>query len=127
MPHLMLYGTRLRGYAPYAHGLWSGSTEWIILRMAHKRKLANRLSYSKHWISFHIIYYPLYILIMQLYHDSGSMRNSDRISQLRSHFLISADVTTSNISPLWFCITTPINEHAIYLTTSAVKDFAWSG
>jgi hypothetical protein len=41
MPCPMLYGSRLRGYVPYARGLRSGLTEWIILRMAHKRKLAN--------------------------------------------------------------------------------------
>jgi uncharacterized membrane protein YjdF len=37
----MLYGSRLRGYVPYARRLQSGLAEWIILRMARKRKLAN--------------------------------------------------------------------------------------
>jgi hypothetical protein len=37
----MLYGSRLRGYVPYARRLQSGLTEWIILRMAGKRKLVN--------------------------------------------------------------------------------------
>jgi hypothetical protein len=64
MPRLMLYGSRLRGYAPYARGLRSGPTEWLILRMARKRKLANRLSYSEQWVNFHIIYYPLCMLII---------------------------------------------------------------
>jgi hypothetical protein len=41
MPRLMFYGSRLCSYVPYAHGLRSGPIEWIILRMAHKRKLAN--------------------------------------------------------------------------------------
>jgi hypothetical protein len=41
MPHPMLYGSCLCGYVPYAHGLWSDPAEWIILRIAHKRKLAN--------------------------------------------------------------------------------------
>jgi hypothetical protein len=77
MPHLMLHGLRLRGYAPYAHGLQSSPTERIILRMNHKRKLANRLSYSEHWINFHIIYYPLYVLIMQVYCEFGHMLDSD--------------------------------------------------
>jgi hypothetical protein len=44
-------------FAPYARGLWSGLTEWIIVRMAHKRKLANRLSYSEHWINILPIIY----------------------------------------------------------------------
>jgi hypothetical protein len=81
MPHPMLYGSRLRGYAPYAYGLQSrsGLTEWIILRMAHKRILTNCLSYSEHWINFHIIYYLLYMLIMQVYHDSGRMRDFGRM------------------------------------------------
>jgi hypothetical protein len=52
----MLYVLRLCGYAPYAHGLLSCPTEWIILRMARKRKLTNCLSYLEHWIDFHIIY-----------------------------------------------------------------------
>jgi hypothetical protein len=105
MPHLMLYGSHLHGCALYARGLRSGPAEWTILRMARKRKLANRLSYSENWINFHIIYYPLYILIMQVYHDSGRMcdfgrmPDSGHISRLRSHFLTSVDITTSDISP----------------------------
>jgi hypothetical protein len=71
----MLYGSRLRGYAPYARRLWSGLAEWIILRIARKRKLANCLSYSEHWINFHIKYYPLYMLVIQVYYDSGCMRD----------------------------------------------------
>jgi hypothetical protein len=71
MPRPMLYGSRLRGYTVYARRLRSGPAEWIILRMARKRKLANSLSYLEHWINFHIIYYLLYMLILQVYHDSG--------------------------------------------------------
>jgi hypothetical protein len=52
MPRPMLHGLCLRGYAPYAHRLRSCSTEWIIRRIAHKRKSANLLAYSKKWISF---------------------------------------------------------------------------
>jgi hypothetical protein len=47
--------------------------------MARKRKLANCLSYLEHWIHFYIIYYPLYMLIMQIYHDSGRMRDFGRM------------------------------------------------
>jgi hypothetical protein len=47
--------------------------------MAHKRKLANYLYYSEHWIKFHIIYYLVYMLIMQVYHDNGHMHNSSRM------------------------------------------------
>jgi hypothetical protein len=36
-----LYGSRLRGYVPYTRGLRSDPAKWIILQMAHKRKLAN--------------------------------------------------------------------------------------
>jgi hypothetical protein len=79
MPRPMLYGSRLCGYAPYARGVWSGPAEWIILQMAHTGKLANHLSYSEHLINFHIIYYPLYMLIIQIYHDSGRMRDFGRM------------------------------------------------
>jgi hypothetical protein len=85
MPHPMLYGSHLHGYAPYARGLKSGLIEWIILRMARKKKLANHLSYSEHWINFHIIYYPLYMLIMQVYYDSSRMRDSGQKIRLRSY------------------------------------------
>jgi hypothetical protein len=66
MPRLMLHGLRLHDYAPYTRGLWSVPTEWIIWRIARKRKSTNLLSYSKLWISFRIIYYLLYMLIMQV-------------------------------------------------------------
>jgi hypothetical protein len=79
MPRLMLHGLCLRGYAPYARGLRSGLTEWIILRRTSKMKLANCLSYLEHWINFHIIYYQLYMLMMQVYHDSGRMRDFGRM------------------------------------------------
>jgi hypothetical protein len=101
----MLYGSRLRGYAPYAHGLWSGLVEWIILRMTRKRKLANCLSYSEYLKFFHIIYYSLYMLIMQVYHDSGCIHGfghmpySGQKIWLRSYILTSVDVTTLDVSP----------------------------
>jgi hypothetical protein len=109
MPRLMLYGSRLYGYAPYARGLRSCTIEWIILWMARKRKLTNCLSYSEHWINFHIIYYPLYMLIMQVYHDSDRMRDFDHMpdsdrkiwlrSRLRPPFPTPVDITTSDVSP----------------------------
>jgi hypothetical protein len=45
------------------------------------------------------------MLIIQVYHDSGRMRDfghipdSGRISRLYSHFLTPVDVTTSDVSP----------------------------
>jgi hypothetical protein len=99
MPRPMLYGSRLRGYTPYAHGLRSGPAEWIILQMTHNWKFTNRLSYLEHWINFYIIYYPLYMLIMQVYHDFSRMCDFGHMpdsghpsrllstSQLRTHLL----------------------------------------
>jgi hypothetical protein len=100
-----VYGSRLHGYALYARKLRSGPIEWIILGIARKRKLANYLSYPEHWINFHIIYYPLYMLILQVYHNSGRLRDfgrmpdSGRISRLRSHFLTPVNIATSDVSP----------------------------
>jgi hypothetical protein len=51
------------------------------------------LSYFEQWMNFHIIYYPLYMLIMLVWHDSG------RISWLQSHFFTPADVMTLVVSP----------------------------
>jgi hypothetical protein len=112
MPHPMLYGPCLCGYAPYTHELWSGPAGWIILRMARKRKLVNRLSYSEHWIHFYIIYYPLYKLIMHVYHDSSHMHDFGRMpdcswkiwlrsmSQLRTHLLT---MVAHHDSGQWVC------------------------
>jgi hypothetical protein len=61
------------------HVLWSGLAECIVLRMTPKKKLANYLSYLEHWINFHIIYYLLYMLIIQVYHDSRCMRDFGRM------------------------------------------------
>jgi hypothetical protein len=135
----MLYGSRFCGYAPYAHGLRSCPFECIILRMARKMKLTNCLSYSEHWINFHIIYYPLYILIMQVYHDSermrdfGCMPDSGRKIWLRSYIQTLVALPDSGrchnfgrISWLRLHNITPINERATCLTYSAVKDFEWS-
>jgi hypothetical protein len=126
MPCSMLYGSRLRGYTPYAHMLRSGLGELIILRMDHKRKLANCLSYSEYWINFYIIYYSLYMLIMQVYYDSNHMRDfdpmpdSDRKIWLQSYILTPVDVTTSDISSdssctsqLW-SMSVPLSYHLSY-------------
>jgi hypothetical protein len=80
----MLYGSRLRGYTPYARGLRSGLTEWIIWRIIHKRKLANCFIYSEQWMNFHIIYYPLCMFIMQVYHDSDRKMRHRSYTRLRS-------------------------------------------
>jgi hypothetical protein len=150
MPRLMLHGPRLRGYAPYARGLRSGPTEWIILWMAGKRKLTNQLSYLEHRINFHIIYYPLYMLIMQVCLDSGRIRNfghmvdsghmrdfdckpdSGRKIWLQSYIPTPVTLPDSGqhhdfgrLSWPQLRIMTPVNECVACLTTSAVKDFAW--
>jgi uncharacterized protein (DUF2062 family) len=55
-------------------------------------------------MNFHVIYYPLYMLIMQVDHDSGRMHDfghmldSGHISRLWSPFLTLVDVTTSDVS-----------------------------
>jgi hypothetical protein len=60
MPRQMLYKSCLRGYTPYAGGLRSSLTEWIIQWMAHKRKLANIFivfrAMKKSYLILHIIY-----------------------------------------------------------------------
>jgi hypothetical protein len=97
----MLYGPCLRCYAPYAWVLRSNPTEWIIRRIARKRKLANPFISFETMIFFHIIYYPLYMLIMQahpafdrwswlqscmrnpvMHHDSGRTSQHWSTSQL---------------------------------------------
>jgi hypothetical protein len=60
MPHQILYKPCLRGYTPYAGGLRSSLTEWIIQWIAHKRKLANIFivfrAMKKSYLILHIIY-----------------------------------------------------------------------
>jgi hypothetical protein len=62
-------------------------------------------TYLGQLINFHVLYYPLYMLIMQVYHNYGCMRDfdrmpdSDRISWLWSHFQIPVDVMTPIVSP----------------------------
>jgi hypothetical protein len=92
----------LCGYAPYAHGLRSDPAEWIILQMARKRKLANWLLYSEHRKKFHIIYYSLYMLIMQVYHDFGHMHKFDRMpdSSRMSRLRSTSELRTSLLTPV---------------------------
>jgi hypothetical protein len=76
----MLYRSQLHGYAPYARELRSDLTEWIIRRITRKRKSVNRLFIQSNEYVFHIIYYTLYMLIMQVYHDSDRMRDFGHMS-----------------------------------------------
>jgi hypothetical protein len=73
-------------------GLWSSLTEWIIRRIAHKRKLANHFILFKTIKKFvHVIYFPLYKLTVQVHHDSG------HTSQLRSGYPTSIALPDSNL------------------------------
>jgi hypothetical protein len=69
---------------PYAHGLQSSPVEWIILQMAHKMKLANSFILFEQWINFHVLYYPLYMLIMQVFSDFGRKTRFRSFDWLRS-------------------------------------------
>jgi hypothetical protein len=69
---------------------------------------------------FHFIYYPLYILTMQVYHDYGRMPDSDQKIWLRSYILTPIALTDSGrhhnfrcLSWLRLRIMTPVNEHAL--------------
>jgi hypothetical protein len=121
-------------HTPYAHGLRSGPTKWIIWRITRKRKSTKLLSYITHdaclWSRY--ITTPvgrcdsdrmpdsgrktrlwsyarlqLYILTPDALPDSGRRHDTGRISWLRSRIMASVD------------------EHAAFLIISAVKDFAW--
>jgi hypothetical protein len=124
MPRPMLYGSRLHGYTPYAQGLWSVLAEWIILRMAHKGKLANPFILFRAMNKFSCLILP----IIHAY-DTGISRlrsyawpwwyawlwsedttsivcptpigiyDSSRISWLQLHFLTPIDVMTPVVSP----------------------------
>jgi hypothetical protein len=108
----------LHGCEPYAQGLRSSPTEWIIQRIADKGKLASPFILFKTMNKFfHIIYYPLYMLIMQVYpdfgrmvtpvkcptpigrHDSGRMPDSDRKTRLRSYPQQWSEDATPVVSP----------------------------
>jgi hypothetical protein len=69
--HVRCYESHLRGYTPYAHGLLPGPTKWVIRQITYKRKSSNLLSIQSNKWFFHIIYYLLCMLIMQVSHDSG--------------------------------------------------------
>jgi hypothetical protein len=96
-----------------------------------KRKLANHFIYSKQWMIFYIIYYPLYMLIMQVYHDSDHMRDFDRMPDSGRKIWLRSYILTPVVSPgsgrISLCIMALIDECAACLTTSIVKDFAWPG
>jgi hypothetical protein len=118
MPNLMLYGWCLRGYAPYARGLQSHPTEWIIWRITRKRKSANLLSIqSNEWIYISyithytclwhryimtpVVYATLVVcptLIMYL--DSGHTSRLRSTSQLRSYLLT---LVVHHDSGQWAC------------------------
>jgi hypothetical protein len=112
--------------------VWSVSVDNTTI--GSKRKLANRLSYSEHWINFQIIYCLLYMLKMQVYHNSDHMPDSGQRIWLRLYIPTPVTLSDSDrrhnfrcISWLRSHITAPFDERAACLTTSAVKDFAWSG
>jgi hypothetical protein len=118
MPHPMLHGLCLRGYAPYSHGLRSGSTEWIIRRIAHKRKSTNLFIIFKEMNKFFISFITNYTCLWCRYvttlvvcmtlvicptpigrRDFGHMPNSGWKTWLRSYVPIPIDVTTLIVSP----------------------------
>jgi hypothetical protein len=120
--------SRLRSYTPYARGLQSDSTEWIILWMTHKEKLANPFilfgAMNKfscfilpiiHAYNAGISWLRLEDAALVIYPAPVGRYDSGCISWLWSHLPTSVDITTL------------IDERVPCLTTSTVKDFAWSG
>jgi hypothetical protein len=148
---VMTYGSCLRSYVPYARGLRSGPVEWIIRRMARKRKLANS------FILFRAInkFSCLILTIIHAYNagiswlqsedttliirltpvrgrDSSRMLDSGRKIWLQLYILTLDALPDSGwrhdsdrISWLQSRITALVDERDACLTTSAVKDFAW--
>jgi hypothetical protein len=119
MPHMMLYRSRLHGYTPYAQGLRSSPADWIILLMARNGKLANpctlfgAMNKFLYLILLIIHAYNTGISWLRLYAQLRSYArfwsedatpivcptqirryDSYRTSQLWSHFLTSANITT---------------------------------
>jgi hypothetical protein len=101
----MLYGSCLCGYVPYACGLRSSPPEWIILRMACKRKLANS-----------------FVLFGRC--DSSCMPDSGRKTWLRSYARLRLEDITLVVYPdsrrtswfwstsrLWLYLLTPVVHH----------------
>jgi hypothetical protein len=103
MSHPMLYWSCLYSYIPYAYGVRSGLTEWLIRQITHRRKSDSRFIYFEQWMNFYIIYYPLYMLIMHtmvVYVISiWSYTWFWSYAWLRSYIPTPVDVTTPNISP----------------------------
>jgi hypothetical protein len=90
-------------------------------------------------MNFHIIYYPLYMLIMHVSHNSDRMPDSSHMPESgRKRRLWSEDVTpvvcstparrhdSGRTSQLWSHITALIVDRTTCLTYSFVKDFTWS-
>jgi hypothetical protein len=140
------------GHVPYAHGLWSGPTNWIIRWITHKRKSAKLLFIqTNEWIF--ILYITHYTFLWCRYittpvvcttlvvwptpvgrRDSGRMPDSSQKTWLWSYILTLVPLPDSGqchdfgrISWLRSLITAIVDEHAACLTTSTVKDFAWPG
>jgi hypothetical protein len=122
-----LYGLRLHGYAPYARGLRSGPTEWIIRQIAHKRKLANLLSYSKQWISFSYHLLPIihaynvgipWLLSYAWFRSYAQLQLEDMNARLRSDDMTSVIYPDSDrtsqfwtTSWLWSYLLTSVVHH----------------
>jgi hypothetical protein len=95
MPRPMLYGSRLRGYTPYACRLQSGPTKWIIWWITHKRKSTNLLSYITHYTCLQCRYLvtlgvcptPVVCLTPVVYPNSSRTCWLWSTSQLRSYLL----------------------------------------
>jgi hypothetical protein len=57
--------------------VWSGRVDNTT--NVSQEEICQLFIYSEHWIYFHFIYYPLCVLIMQVYHDYGRMRDFGRV------------------------------------------------
>jgi hypothetical protein len=82
-------------------------------------------------MNFHIVYYTLYMLIMQVFCDSGRMLDSGQKKRLRSEDVTSVIYPNSGrtsrlqlTSQLRSCITALVDEHVACLTNLSVKDYA---
>jgi hypothetical protein len=149
MPHPMLYGSRIRGYAPYAQGLWFSPTEWIIRWIPHKRKLANPFILFRTMNNF--LYHILPIMhaynagisgLRSYMPDSGQKTWLRSYAQLRSYISTPDDFTTpvvypdsdrchvfGRISRLWSHFPTSVDIMTLVvprvLPPHLMDDFAW--
>jgi hypothetical protein len=99
MPRPMLYGSHLRGYVPYTRGLRSGRTEWIILRIAHKKKLANSFILFGAMNKFSCLRLP----IIHAYNVG--------IFRLQSYARLRSEHTTPIVCPTLVICLTPVGRH----------------